>query len=275
MVTSLRAEDQLDGAAKFRSWKTRILLILEENEIQNYVKENVPEPEDNEEKAKHKKNEAKANRILIDSVKDHLIPHISELKDAKKMFDTLLGLFKSKNTSRKLALRNQLRCITMTKSDSVAIYFMKISQLKDQLKAIGDIVDEAELVTISLNELSSSWDSFVQSICGRENLPKFDRLWMDYVQEEARVLSKNSLQKPQDDEGTQALAVHARKGKGKRNLGKKNTGRRSSPAHEHKKKDLSRIKCWNCSTFGHYASHCPERKRKGKQHASTTDVDEQ
>jgi hypothetical protein len=63
--------------------KTRILFILDENEIQKYVKENVSEPKSVEEKARHKKNEAKAKSILIDSIKDHLIPHIAELKTAK------------------------------------------------------------------------------------------------------------------------------------------------------------------------------------------------
>jgi hypothetical protein len=104
-------------------------------------------------------------------------------------------------------------------------------------------------------------------------LPKFEDLWADCVQEETRKLSRDSSQRPQDEE-TQALVAHARKGKGKRNLGMKNTGRRSTPAHEHKKKDLSKIKCWNCSTFGHYASNCLEKNRKENQHASTTDVDE-
>jgi hypothetical protein len=70
---------------------------------------------------KHKRNEAKTKRILIDSVRDHLIPHITELKTAKEMFDALVGLFESKNTSRNLALRNQLCCIMMRKSYLVVI----------------------------------------------------------------------------------------------------------------------------------------------------------
>jgi len=48
-------------------------------------------------------------------VKDNLISHIAENKTAKEMFDALVGLFESKNTSRKLALRHQLRSIMMTK----------------------------------------------------------------------------------------------------------------------------------------------------------------
>jgi len=108
MVTNLRLEDRLEGANNFISWKTMILFILEEDEIKNHVKKVIAEPEGEEEKSNYRKNEGKAKRIPIDSVKDHLIPHISELDTAKKMYDALVGLFESNNTSRKLSLRHQL-----------------------------------------------------------------------------------------------------------------------------------------------------------------------
>ena len=38
MVTGLIVEDKFDGATNFRSWKTMILFILDENGIQDYVK---------------------------------------------------------------------------------------------------------------------------------------------------------------------------------------------------------------------------------------------
>jgi hypothetical protein len=77
MITSLRVEDRLDGADNFRSWKHIILLILEENELLDHVKQVLPELEEEEAKARHKKNEIKAKGILTDSIKDHLIPTIS------------------------------------------------------------------------------------------------------------------------------------------------------------------------------------------------------
>jgi len=67
-------------------------------------------------------------------------------------------------------------------------------------------------------------------------------------------LTAKKVQSRPQDEGTQALATHARKGKGQRNFGKKNTGGGSAPVEEHKKKNLSKIKCFNCNAFGHYAS---------------------
>jgi len=138
-----------------------VLLILEENDLLDYVTNVLPEPEEEEAKARFKKNQVRAKRILTESIKDNLIPYISDLKSPKEMFDALARLYESKNTSIKLTLRNQLRIIRMSKSDPVSTYFMKVSQIKDQLVTIGEIVDDSELVITTLNGFPSSWDAFV------------------------------------------------------------------------------------------------------------------
>jgi hypothetical protein len=47
--------------------------------------------------AKHEAREAKAMWMILDSVRDHLIPHLSEKKSANAMFSTLTNLFQSNN----------------------------------------------------------------------------------------------------------------------------------------------------------------------------------
>ena len=61
-----------------------------------------------------------------------------------------------------------------------------------------------------------------------------------------------------------ALATHARKGKGRINIGNKTTGGESTPVEEQKKKDLSRIMQYNFHTFGHYDYLGTQNKRKRK-----------
>jgi hypothetical protein len=87
----------------------------------------LPEPEEEDPKTKFRKNEIKAKRILTDSIKDHLIPNVSELKTPKEIFYSLTRLYESKNTIQKLTLRHQLRNTTMKKSETIANYFMRIS----------------------------------------------------------------------------------------------------------------------------------------------------
>ena len=166
----MRVEERLDGADNFRSWKHRVLLILKENELLDHIKQMLPKPEDEEAKAKFRKNEVKAKRILNDSIKDHLITNVSELKTPKEMFDALTRLYESKNTNRKLTLRHQLRNVTMNKSETVANYFMRISQIKDHLVAIGYSVDDTELVTTTLNGFPSSWVQCSHNLLNLGNL---------------------------------------------------------------------------------------------------------
>jgi hypothetical protein len=44
MVSTLRVEDRLDGATNFRAWKARLLFLLEENDLKDYVEMVISDP---------------------------------------------------------------------------------------------------------------------------------------------------------------------------------------------------------------------------------------
>ena len=44
MAPSTKLEDKLEGIKKFRAWKYRIGLIMRENDLDKYIKEDVVEP---------------------------------------------------------------------------------------------------------------------------------------------------------------------------------------------------------------------------------------
>jgi hypothetical protein len=144
---------------------------------------------DEEEKEKFIKNEVKAERILTNSIKDHLIPNVLELNTTKEMFDSLTRLYERRNTNCKLTLWHQLRKVTMNKSETIVNFFTRISLIKDQLATIGDPIEYDELVTTMLNGFPPSWDPFFEGIFARRKLPKFDKLWEDFSQEEYIFIS--------------------------------------------------------------------------------------
>ena len=70
--------------------------ILKENNIWQFVSITVVPPSDPISLDLHEVKEARTQRILLDGVKDHLIPHLSEKTKTKKMWDALKSCMKTK-----------------------------------------------------------------------------------------------------------------------------------------------------------------------------------
>jgi len=185
-MTSIRFEDRLDGVSNYLQWKVRISAILKENKIWKFVDTKVIVPFDPISRDTHDVLEARAQRIILDGVKDNLIPHLAEKKTAKEMWDTLKNLYEAKNENRKMALRDKLHDVKMNKDDNVASYLTRVAQVIDELAAVGEVIPDLELVRIALKGFTNEWDVFVKCVVGREKLPDWSRLWDDFTQEEIR-----------------------------------------------------------------------------------------
>ena len=78
MVKGFLVEDRLDGDSNYGSWKPRVLLYLEENEVKDFSLTTVPIPDDAYHLETWRKNDVKARKILMDSMKNHLVLHLSK-----------------------------------------------------------------------------------------------------------------------------------------------------------------------------------------------------
>ena len=188
MASSTKLDEKLEGAEDFRAWRFRIILVMREQGLLKHVTEDVPEPEEEEAKEKYFKDQVKAMRIIADSIKNHLIPQVSSLETPKQILDSLTRMFEGKNINRKMTLRQQLKNVKMQSSESIHSYFSRANQIKEQLEAIGDAVENDEIVISTLNGLPRIWDGFIQGVCTRRKnkLPKFNSLWEEAMQEEVR-----------------------------------------------------------------------------------------
>ena len=55
MTNSTKIEDKLEGDENFQAWNYRVLLILEEHDLEDYVKEEVVDPEEYGDKSRIRK----------------------------------------------------------------------------------------------------------------------------------------------------------------------------------------------------------------------------
>ena len=105
MAPSTKLEDNMEGIKNLQAWKYKIGFILQENDLNKYIKDEFAEPEEDEAKEKHKQDLIKATRIIADSIKDHLIPQVSSKKEPKQMSDALSRMYEGKNINGKMNLR--------------------------------------------------------------------------------------------------------------------------------------------------------------------------
>ena len=127
MTINTKLDEKLEGVDNFRAWKYRVMLVLEENDLEGFIEANIPELDGDEDKSKYKKSLVKAKRIIANTIKDHLIPHVSSLKTPKQMFVALSRLYEGKNINRKMTLRTQLKNVKMQDSESIQSYFTRVS----------------------------------------------------------------------------------------------------------------------------------------------------
>ena len=111
------------------------------------------------------------------------------------------------------------------------------------------------IVRYALNGFTTKWHTFVQRVVARDKLLDWTRLWDDFVQEETREGTfQNGTQSSEEN------VAFLTKGKGK--------GRKK------REKDPSKVRCYNCNKFGHYASQCPKKKDEDKEGAASAEVQE-
>ena len=53
--------------------------------------------------------------------------------------------------------------------------------MRDELGAVGEVVANSKLLRTALNGVTKQWTVFVEGIVARENLPKWDCLWDDFI----------------------------------------------------------------------------------------------
>ena len=159
MTHHAQQEDKLRGVDTFRAWNYIISLALEENDLDQYIIGEVPEPEGYDVKAAHKRSMAKDKRIIAYSIKDHLIPHVFAFKTPKEVYETFTKMFEGNNINQKRNLRNQLKNVKIQNSVTIKSYFTRVSQIKEQIEAIEENVEEGKIVMTTLNSLPRSRDS--------------------------------------------------------------------------------------------------------------------
>lgn len=140
MAIGLKVDDRLDGQSNFGAWKERIISVLDEAEVRDIVEKTVAIPTDATQLAAYKKKCAKAKRLILDGIKDHVIPRVRGKDHAFEVSEVLTKLYQSSNENQKMSLRDKMKAIRMKGSEGVVAYLSRFTNVRDELAAMGETV---------------------------------------------------------------------------------------------------------------------------------------
>jgi hypothetical protein len=273
-ASQMRVEDRLAGASNWSPWKARSVFVLEDLELWDIVQATVHVPPATAPVllAEFRKRNNKAKRTICDAVRDHIIPHLTRKAYAFEMSASLCKLYENSNQNRKMVLYDRLRGIHMLKDESVTSFLGRYTQIRDELGAVGEVVDPDSMVRTTLNSCTKPWGPFVRGIVAREIMPTWERLWDDFVQEETRLISETFGQQ-QTLQGDEDLALWT-KGKKKTDRGGRKGPKFGVPPKGEssggQKRDMNTVRCFACREMGNHAGQCPKKKKKRQDISAAT-----
>ena len=150
--------------------------------------------------------------------------------------------------------------------EGIALYFMKISEMRDQLQELGEFMSDREMTIVVLNALPTDWGNFTSSIYAKKESIALSELWYLCKIEETRLKEKEDVGSKE-----QAFSIMTKK-KGKiwKILSTKK-----------KQQRYVQIQCFGCQDYIHYKRNFPKlkknnyNKRKKEEAHMTQDVKEE
>ena len=103
-VNRVRDQDRLDEASNFVVWKAKILSVLDRNRVKHFALRTIVIPVDPADNDKYEEAMARAKSILLDEVKDHVVPHIAEKDTTNEMWEALKKLYQKDVTTKSAAI---------------------------------------------------------------------------------------------------------------------------------------------------------------------------
>ncbi|KAL6290046.1 hypothetical protein ACE6H2_007556 [Prunus campanulata] len=280
VVADLNKGDKLEGT-NYDIWHRKIQYLLNEQELLETLTNSMVEPEVGQ-TAQHRrdleayqtwfKKDRCARFTMLSSMHNDLIGGYESYPTAKALWNQLKFDFGGTSTTRLRNLVLKFEVYRKNPKHTIHEHLRVLSSMIRDLKAAGNTLTDEQQVQAVIRSLPDSWSSMKQIMTHNENIKNFSDISRHVELESERQEATNATALFAQG-GTFKTKGSKRKGKGKTD--KQDGANKLAPKDDNKtkrrrgkrggKKDLSKVKCYNCDKKGHFARDCTEPKKIREQ----------
>jgi hypothetical protein len=204
---------------------------------------------------------AKAMNAILSGLAEAEFVKVMHLESAKEMWDKLISSYEGNEKVKGAKLqtyRLQFEQLKMKEDETVGKYFLRVEELVNAMKGLGEKIEEASLVQKILRSLPDRFNPKVSAIEELNDLKvlPIDQLLGTLTAYEMRIgkdkptsreasFKEDKNEDSEPDEIEEKFVRRLKKGSGKY-------------------QGKFPFKCFNCGKIGHFASKCPHKKKDQK-----------
>lgn len=258
--------DKFMDPSQWMVWKFQVRVNLMASELIGYVDDTTKQPNDATVEnyatklAEWKKNDAKTQKIIVNSCGSNVLIHICNCLTAREMWTKLHSVYEQSNESAKQLLSEQYHAYKKNPAHDIATHISTLQSMVQKLSAVGVVIDDNGLIMkilmtlpVDYRHFHSAWDSVATEQKTVTNL--MNRLMV----EESRL-------------GLQSLNLNE-VGKSEALIAKQSGTSNGKQYKQRQKKDKAKQKgkCFKCGSTEHWKRDCKANVSSEKPKSSSKD----